>query len=122
MVARAVILRPRDSGSKSRGFMNSRPVTQGVASGLRLTGGRAGTLVFEPLVMSYIGLIPLGSLLHLLRGQLTSILGYLRVQNVPYLFLDSVQGNLILEGLKLSVHQFILPIFAQVIHEGTYPY
>ena len=72
--------------------------------------------------MGYIGLIPLDSLIHLLRGQLTSILGYLRVQNVPYLFLDSVQGNLILGGLKLFVRQFILPIFTQVTHGGTYPY
>ena len=38
------------------------------------------------------------------------------------LFLDSVQGNLILEGLKLFVCQFILPIFAQVTHGGTDPY
>ena len=60
--------------------------------------------------MSYIGLIPLGGLIHLLRGQLTSIFGYLRVQDMPYLFLDSIQGNLILEGLKLFVRQFILPI------------
>ena len=41
---------------------------------------------------------------------------------MPYLFLDSVQGNLILEGLKLFVRQFILPIFAQVAHGGTDPY
>ena len=72
--------------------------------------------------MSYIGLIPLDSLIHLLRGQLASIFGYLRVQDVSYLFLDSVQGNLILEGLKLFVCQFILPIFTQVAHRGTYPY
>ena len=38
------------------------------------------------------------------------------------LFLDSVQGNLILEELKLFVRQFILPIFAQVTHGGTDPY
>ena len=38
------------------------------------------------------------------------------------LFLDSVQGNLILEGLKLFVCQFTLPIFAQVTHGGTAPY
>ena len=69
--------------------------------------------------MSYVGLVPLDSLIHLLRGQLASIFGYLRVQDVPYLFLDSVQGNLILEGLKLFVRQFILPIFAQVAHGGT---
>ena len=122
MVARAVILRLRDCGSKSRGFMESRLVTQGVASGLWLTGRRAGSLAFEPLIMSYIGLIPLDSLIHLLRGQLASIFGYLRVQDVPYLFLDSVQGNLILEGLKLFVRQFILSIFAQVAHGGTDPY
>ena len=102
--------------------MESRLVTQGVASGLRLTGRQAGTLAFKPLIMSYIGLVPLDSLIHLLRGQLTSIFGYLRVQNMPYLFLDSIQGNLILEGLKLFVRQFILSIFAQVTHGGTDPY
>ena len=121
MAARAVILRLSDCGSKSRGFMESRLVTQGMASGLQLTGGQAGTLAFEPLIMSYIGLIPLDGLIHLLRGQLTSIFGYLRVQDVPYLFLDSIQGNLILEGLKLFVRQFILPIFVQVTHGGTDP-
>ena len=120
MVARAVILRLRDCGSKSHGFMESRLVTRGVASGLQLTGGRAGTLTFEPLIMGYIGLVPLDGLIHLLRGQLASIPGNL--QNMPYLFLDSIQGNLILEGLKLFVHEFILPIFAQVTHGGTYPY
>ena len=102
--------------------MESQLVTQGVASGLRLTGGQAGTLAFKPLIMSYIGIVPLDNLIHLLRDQLASIFGYLRVQDVSYLFLDSVQGNLILEGLKLFVHQFILPIFAQVTHGGTYPY
>ena len=38
------------------------------------------------------------------------------------LFLDSIQGNLILERLKLFLRQFILPIFAQVSHRGTDPY
>ena len=93
-----------------------------MASGLQLTGRRAGSLAFEPLITSHIGLIPLDSLIHLLRGQLASIFGYLRVQDMPYLFLDSVQGNLILEGLKLFVRQFILLIFAQVAHGGTNPY
>ena len=72
--------------------------------------------------MSHIGFVPLDSLIHLLRGQLASIFGYLKVQDMPYLFLDSIQGNLILEGLKLFVRQFILPIFAQVAYGGTYPY
>ena len=103
-------------------FMKSWLVTQGVASSLQLTGGQAGTLTFEPLIMSYISLVPLDSLIHLLRGQLASIFGNLRVQDVPYLFLDSIQGNLILEGLKLFVCQLILPIFVQVTHRGTYPY
>ena len=79
MAARAVILRLSDGSSKSRGFMESWLVTRGVASSLLLTGRQAGTLTFEPLITSYIGLIPLGSLIHLLRGQLTSIFGYLRV-------------------------------------------
>ena len=119
MAARAIILRLRDCGSKSRGFMESWLVTQGVASSLRLTSRWAGTLPFEPLITSHIGLIPLDSLIHLLRSQLASIFGY---QDISYLFLDSIQGNLILEGLKLFVCQFILPIFAQVAHGGTDPY
>ena len=63
MVARAVILRLRDCVSKSRGFREWRLVTRGVASGLRLTGRRAGILAFEPLITSYIGLVPLDSLI-----------------------------------------------------------
>ena len=61
-------------------------------------------------------------LIHLLWSQFAYILGYLRVQNVSDFFVDSVQGNLVLEGLKLFVCQFILPIFTQVAHGGTYPY
>ena len=41
---------------------------------------------------------------------------------MPDFFVDSIQGNLILEGLMLFVCQFILPIFTQVAHRGTYPY
>ena len=41
---------------------------------------------------------------------------------MSYLFMDSVQGNLVLEGLKLHVCQLILSIFTQVAHGGTYPY
>ena len=41
---------------------------------------------------------------------------------MPYFLVDSIHGNLVLEGLKLFVCQFILPIFAQVTHGGTYPY
>ena len=122
MAAWAVILSLRDCGSKSCGFMKSWLVTRDVASGLRLTGRRAGTLTFEPLIMSYIGFISFNSLIYLLRSQFASIFGYLRVQYMPYLFMDSIQENLILEGLKLLVHQLVLPIFTQVANGSTYPY
>ena len=36
--------------------------------------------------------------------------------------MDSVQGNLVLEGLKLHICQLILPIITQVAHGGTNPY
>ena len=87
-----------------------------------LTGGRTGTFTFEPLIMGYVGFVSFNSLIHLLRSQVASILGYLGVQNMSYLFMDSVQGNLILEGLKLYVCQLGLPIITQVAHRGTYPY
>ena len=122
MMAWAVVLNLWDGGSKSRGLMKSWLVTRGMASGLWLTGRRAGTFTFEPLIVGYIGFVSFDSLIHLLRSQFASILGYLRVQNMSYLFMDFVQGNLILKGLKLLVCQLILPIFTQVAHGGTYPY
>ena len=122
MTAWAIVLSLRDSGHKSRGFMKLWLVTRGVASGLWLTGRQAGTFTFEPLITGYIGFISFDSLIHLLRSQFASILGYLGVQNVSYFFMDSVQGNLIREGLKLLVCQLILPIFTQAAHGGTYPY
>ena len=41
---------------------------------------------------------------------------------MSYLFMDSFQGNLVLEGLKLHICQLVLPIVTQVAHRGTYPY
>ena len=41
---------------------------------------------------------------------------------MSYLFKDSIQGNLILERLKLLICQLVLPIITQVAHGGTYPY
>ena len=104
-MALAIVLNLRDGGSKSCGLMKSWLVTRGMASSLWLIGGRTGTFAFEPLFMGYIGFVSFNSLIHLLRSQFASILGYLRVQNMSYLFMDSVQGNLILEGLKLYVCQ-----------------
>ena len=110
----AFILRFSHHGSKSHCFMEPRPVIQGVASGLLLTGGRTGTLTFQPLIACHICLIFLDGLIHLLRGQLASIFGYLRVQDMSNLLLDPIQGNLILEGLELFLREFILPILAQI--------
>ena len=93
-----------------------------MARDLWLTGGRTGTFTLKPLIMGYIGFISFNSLVHLLRSQVASILGYLGVQNMSYLFMDSIQGNLVLEGLKLHICQLILPIISQVAHGGTYPY
>ena len=76
--------------------MESWLVARGMASGLWLTGGQTGTLAFEPLIMGYVGFISLDSLIHLLWSQLASILGYLRVQNMSYFLMDSVQGILII--------------------------
>ena len=118
----AVFLNLRDGGSKSCGLVKSWLVTRGMASGVWLAGGRTGTFAFEPLITGYVGFVSLNSLIHLLRSQFASILGYLGVQNVSYLFMDSVHGNLVLEGLKLLVGQLILPILTQVAHRGTYPY
>ena len=121
-MAWAIVLNLRDGGSKSHGLMKLRLIARGMASSLRLTGGRTGTLAFKPLIMGYVGFISFDSLIHLLWSQFASILGYLGVQNVPYFFMGSIQGNLVLEGLKLFIRQFILPIFTQVAHGGTYPY
>ena len=121
-MARAIILNLRDGGHKSRGLMESRLIARGLASSLWLGGGRTGTLALKPLIMGYIGFVPFDCLIHLLWSQFATIFGYFRVQNVSYFFMDSVHGNLILEGLKLFVRQFILPIFTQVAQGGAYPY
>ena len=102
--------------------MEPRPLTRGVASGLLLTGGQTGTLTFQPLVVCHVCLIFLDGLIHLLRGQLSPIFGYLRVQDMSNLLLDPIQGNLILEGLELFLREFILPIFAQITHKGADSY
>ena len=86
-MAWAVILNLRDGGSKSRGLMKSRLVTRRMASGPWLTGGQTGTFAFEPLIMGYVGFVSFNSLIHLLRSQFASILGYLGVQNVSYLLM-----------------------------------
>ena len=38
------------------------------------------------------------------------------------LLLDSIQGNLILEGLELFLRECILPIFALITHRGPDSY
>ena len=38
------------------------------------------------------------------------------------LLLDSIQRNLILEGLELFLSEFILPILAQITHRGADSY
>ena len=115
--AMGIVLRFSHRGSKSRGFMEPRLVTRGVASGLLLTGRQTGTLTFKPFVEYHIGLISLDSLIHLLRGQFAPIFGYLGVQDMSNLLLDPIQGNLILEGLELFLREFILSIFAQLLTE-----
>ena len=102
--------------------MELRPVTRDVASGLLLTGGQTGTLTLQPLIMCHLCLISLDGLIHLLRGQLASIFGYLRIQDMSNLLLDPIQGNLILEGLELFLHEFVLPILAQITHRGADSY
>ena len=65
-MARAIFLDIRDGGSKGRGLMKSWLIARGMASSLQLTGGRTGTLAFQPLIMGYIGFIFFDSLIHLL--------------------------------------------------------
>ena len=89
-MTRAIVLNLRDGGSKSRGLVELRLVARGMASSLWLAGGRTGTLAFKPLIVGYIGLVSFKGLIHLLRSQVASILGYLRIQNMSYFFVDSV--------------------------------
>ena len=72
--------------------------------------------------MGYVGFVLFDCLIHLLWSKFATILGYLGVQKVSYFLVDSVHGDLILEGLQLFVCQFILPILPQVAHGGAYPY
>ena len=102
--------------------MKPRLVTRGVASDLPLTGRRTGTLTFKPLITCHIGLIFLDCLIHLLRGQLALVFGHFRVQDMPNLLFNPIQRNLILEELELCLHEFTLPVFAQITHRGADSY
>ena len=117
-----IILQFRNHGSKSRGFMEPRLVTQGVICGPLLIGRRTGTLTLKPLIACHIGFIFLDSLIYLLSGQLALIFSYFGVQDMSDLLFDSIQRNLILEGPELFLHELILPIFAQITHRGADSY
>ena len=85
-----------------------------------VVGVRAGTLSFKAFVVSHVSLIFLDRLIHLMWGQLT-MSGYLRVQNMLDLLLDSIQGDFILEGLQLFIRELVFPIFAKIANRGTHP-
>ena len=81
---------------------------------------RTGTLSFKTFVMSNISLVFLDHLIHLMQGQL-AMSGYLRVQNMPDLLFDSIQGDFVLERLQLLIHELVFPILAQIAKRGTHP-
>ena len=85
-----------------------------------VVGVGAGTLSFKSFVASHVGLIFLDRLIHLMRGQST-MSGYLRVQNMSDLLLDSIQGDLILERLQLFIRELVFPILAKIANGGTHP-
>ena len=97
--------------------MESRLIARGLASSLWLSGGQTGTLALKPLITGYVGFVLFDCLIHLMWSQFAAILGYLGVQNVPYFFMDSVHGDLVLEGLKLFVCQFIFQSFPKLLTE-----
>ena len=81
---------------------------------------RTGTLPLEAFIMGYVHLVFLNRLIHLMWGQPT-IPGYLRVQNVLDLLLDSIQGDFVLERLQLLICELVFPILNQITNRGTYP-
>ena len=74
---------------------------------------RTGTLSLEAFVTSYICLVFLNCLIHLMRGQL-AVSGYLGVQNVSDLLFDSIQGDFALKRLQLLIRELVFPILAQI--------
>ena len=67
-----------------------------------LASGGTRALALQPLVAGHVRFILLDRLIHLMGCQGTSPRN-LRIQHVPDLLSDSVQGDLILEGFQLCL-------------------
>ena len=77
-------------------------------------------MALQPLVAGHVRFVLLDSLLHLMGCQGTSPCNF-RIQHVPDLLSDSVQGDLILEGFQLCLRELALPVLVKLAHGGAYP-
>ena len=85
-----------------------------------LASGGARASALQPLVVGHVRFVLLDHLIHLMGCQGTSPRN-LRIQYVPDLLSDSVQGDLILKGFQLRLLELAPPVLVKVAHGGAYP-
>ena len=95
-------------------------IVGGLARCFLLASGGTRALTLQPLVAGHVLFVLLDRLIHLMGCQGTSPRN-LRIQHVPDLLSDSVQGDLILEGFQLCLRELALPVLVKVAHGGAYP-
>ena len=100
--------------------MEARFIVGGLARCFLLASGGTRALALQPLVAGHVRFVLLDRLIHLMGCQGTSPRN-LRIQHVPDLLSDSVQGDLILEGFQLCLRELALPVLVKVAHGGAYP-
>ena len=87
---------------ESCSLMEARFIVGGLARCFLLASGGTRALALKPLVAGHVRFVLLDRLIHLMGCQGTSPCNF-RIQHVPHLLSDSVQGDLILEGFQLCL-------------------
>ena len=95
-------------------------IVGGLANCFLLASGGARALALQPLVASHVRFVLLDCLIHLMGCQGTSPRN-LRIQHMPDLLSDSIQGDLILKGFQLRLRELAPPVLVKVAHGGAYP-
>ena len=100
--------------------MEARFIVGDLARCFLLASGGTRALALQPLVAGHVRFVLLDRLIHLMGCQGTSPCNF-RIQHVPDLLSDSVQGDLILERFQLCLRELALPVLVKVAHGGAYP-
>ena len=100
--------------------MEARFIVGGLTNCFLLVSGGARALALQPLVAGHVCFVLLDRLIHLMGCQGT-LPRNLRIQHMPDLLSDSVQGDLILKGFQLHLRELAPPVLVKVAHGGAYP-